>query len=37
MHVAGRAEVYELKGELGLRATTIERIGLGDHLLALER
>ena len=32
MHVAGRAELYELKGELGLRATTIERIGLGGHL-----
>jgi len=37
VHVAGRAELYELKGELGLRATTIERVGLGDHLLALER
>ena len=37
MHVAGRAELYEQKGELGLRATTIERIGLGEHLLALER
>ena len=36
-HVSGRAELYELKGELGLRATTIERIGLGGHLLALER
>jgi exodeoxyribonuclease VII large subunit len=37
VHVAGRAEIYEQKGELGLRATTIERIGLGEHLLALER
>lgn len=37
VHVAGRAELYELRGELGLRATTIERIGLGEHLLALER
>ncbi len=37
VHVAGRAEIYELKGELGLRATAIERIGLGDHLLALEQ
>jgi exodeoxyribonuclease VII large subunit len=37
VHVAGRAEMYELKGELGFRATTIERIGLGDHLLALEQ
>jgi exodeoxyribonuclease VII large subunit len=37
VHVAGRAEIYELKGELGLRATTVERIGLGDHLVALEQ
>jgi exodeoxyribonuclease VII large subunit len=37
VHVAGRAEIYELKGELGLRAGTIERLGLGDHLVALER
>jgi len=37
VHVAGRAELYEARGELGLRATTIERIGLGEHLLALER
>jgi exodeoxyribonuclease VII large subunit len=37
VHVAGRAEIYELKGELGLRATTIERRGLGAHLLALEQ
>ena len=37
VHVAGRAEIYELKGELGLRASTIERFGLGDHLIALER
>jgi exodeoxyribonuclease VII large subunit len=37
VHVAGRAEIYEQKGELGLRATTIERIGLGDHLVALEQ
>jgi exodeoxyribonuclease VII large subunit len=37
VHVAGRAELYELRGELGLRATTIERIGLGAHLVALER
>ena len=37
VHVAGRAELYEQKGQLGLRATTIERVGLGAHLLALER
>ncbi len=36
VHASGRAELYELKGELGLRATTIERVGLGGHLLALE-
>lgn len=37
VHVAGRAELYEQKGELGLRATTIERLGLGGHLVALEQ
>ena len=37
IHASGRAELYELKGELGLRATTMERVGLGGHLLALER
>jgi exodeoxyribonuclease VII large subunit len=37
VHVEGRSEVYEARGELGLRATTIERLGLGEHLLALER
>ena len=34
--VAGRAELYEQRGELALRATTVERVGVGDHLLALE-
>jgi exodeoxyribonuclease VII large subunit len=37
VHVAGCAELYEQRGELGLRATTIERLGLGEHLIALER
>ncbi len=37
VHVAGRAELYEQKAELAFRATTIERIGLGKHLLALEQ
>ena len=37
VHVAGRAELYEQRGQLGLRATTIERIGLGGHLVALEQ
>jgi exodeoxyribonuclease VII large subunit len=36
VHLAGRAEIYEQNGELALRATTIERVGVGDHLLALE-
>jgi exodeoxyribonuclease VII large subunit len=37
VQVEGRAELYELRAELGLRATTIERVGVGDHLLALDR
>jgi exodeoxyribonuclease VII large subunit len=37
VHVAGRAELYEQRGQLGLRATTIERIGPGGHLVALEQ
>jgi exodeoxyribonuclease VII large subunit len=36
VHVEGRADLYEARGELGLRATTIERLGLGAHLVALE-
>lgn len=37
VQVQGRAELYEAKGELGFRVTTIERVGLGEHLAALER
>jgi exodeoxyribonuclease VII large subunit len=37
VHAQGRAELYEARGQLGLRATVIERVGLGDHLVALER
>jgi exodeoxyribonuclease VII large subunit len=37
VQVAGRAELWELKGELGLRATTVERVGAGAHLVALEQ
>jgi exodeoxyribonuclease VII large subunit len=37
VHVHGRAEVYEAKGELAFRAGTIERLGLGDHLAGIER
>jgi exodeoxyribonuclease VII large subunit len=35
--VQGRPELYEARGELGLRASTVERTGLGEHLVALER
>ncbi len=37
VHVYGRPEVWEQKGELRLRALSIERFGLGAHLAALER
>ena len=37
VQVQGRAELYEARGELAFRVTTIERIGVGDHLAALER
>jgi exodeoxyribonuclease VII large subunit len=37
VHVFGRAELYEQRGELRLKALTIERFGLGAHLAALER
>jgi exodeoxyribonuclease VII large subunit len=37
VHVYGRPEVWEQKGELRLRALSIERFGLGEHLAALER
>jgi exodeoxyribonuclease VII large subunit len=37
VHVYGRPELFEAKGELRLRALSIERFGLGDHLAALER
>ena len=37
VHVFGRAELYAQRGELRLKALTIERYGLGAHLAALER
>jgi exodeoxyribonuclease VII large subunit len=37
VHVFGRAELYEQRGELRLKALTVERFGLGAHLAALER
>jgi exodeoxyribonuclease VII large subunit len=37
VHVFGRAELYEQRGELKLKVLTVERFGLGAHLAALER
>ena len=37
VHVYGRPELFESRGELRLRALSIERFGLGEHLAALER
>ncbi len=36
-HVFGRPELFEAKGDFRMRALSIERFGLGDHLAALER
>jgi exodeoxyribonuclease VII large subunit len=37
IHVYGRPELFESRGDFRLRALTIERFGLGAHLAALER
>jgi exodeoxyribonuclease VII large subunit len=37
VHVYGRPELFEARGDFRLRALSIERFGLGDHLAALER
>jgi exodeoxyribonuclease VII large subunit len=37
VHVYGRPELYEQRGDFHLRALTIERYGLGAHLVQLER
>ncbi len=37
VHAYGRPELFEARGDFRLRALTIERFGLGDHLAALER
>jgi exodeoxyribonuclease VII large subunit len=37
VHVFGRPELYEQRGEFKLRALTIERFGTGAHLASLER
>ncbi len=37
VHVFGRPELYEQRGELRLKVLTIERFGVGAHLAAIER
>jgi exodeoxyribonuclease VII large subunit len=37
VHVYGRPELFEPRADFRLRALSIERFGLGDHLAALER
>ena len=37
VHVFGRPELFETKGDFRMRALSIERFGLGEHLAALER
>src|SRR5258707_1070492 len=37
VHVFGRPELYEQRGDFHLRALTIERYGIGAHLAALGR
>jgi len=37
VHVFGRPELYEARGDFRFRALSIERFGLGQHLAAIER
>src|ERR671936_2799633 len=37
IHVYGRPELFEARGEFRLRALSLEPFGLGEHLAALER
>ena len=37
VHVLGRPDLYAARGDFRMRALSIERFGLGDHLAALER
>jgi exodeoxyribonuclease VII large subunit len=37
VHVYGRPELFEARGDFRLRALSVERFGLGDHLAALDR
>ncbi len=37
VHIFGRPELFAARGDFRLKALSIERFGLGDHLAALER
>jgi exodeoxyribonuclease VII large subunit len=37
VHVYGRPELFEARGDFRFRALSVERFGLGDHLAALDR
>ena len=37
VHVFGRPELFEQRGDYRMRALSIERFGVGAHLVALER
>src|SRR5712692_5810194 len=37
VHVFGRPELFEARGDFRMRALSIERFGLGQHLAAIER
>src|SRR5213080_1104326 len=37
VHVFGRPALFEARGDFRMRALSLERFGLGDHLAALER
>jgi exodeoxyribonuclease VII large subunit len=37
IHVLGRPELFAAKGEFRLRALSLERFGVGEHLAAIER
>jgi exodeoxyribonuclease VII large subunit len=37
VHVFGRPELYEARGDFRFRALSVERFGLGDHLATIER
>ncbi len=37
VHVEGKPELHQARATLSLRASTIERFGLGEHLAALQR